>query len=191
MASLDEQLAQAVAVITMLLNSMVAMQQQVLILIQNVAEHQQRILQPIAPVPVPLSPLSIPLLPSPPSPPCRPSLYLQGQYVLPPSIRTEELKIMAPLHFTGKHDKTELFINSCTLYMNCQKSEFSDEDAKIYWILSYMTLGTAKTWRDYVVSLMYRQQHNFSSGDELLQEIVRSLETQIVRTQLPENEYAQ
>ena len=38
-------------------------------------------------------------------------------------------------------------------------------------ILSYMTLGTAKTWRDYVISLMYRQQHNFSSGDELLQKI--------------------
>ena len=31
--------------------------------------------------------------------------------------------------------------------MNGQKSEFPDKDAKIYWILSYMTLGTAKTWR--------------------------------------------
>ena len=55
--------------------------------------------------------------------------------------------------------------------MNGWKSEFSDEEAKIYWILSYMTLGAAKTWRDYIVSLMYRQQHSFSSGDELLQEI--------------------
>ena len=79
---------------------------------------------------------------------------------------------MAPLHFTSKRDETESFINSCTtLYMNSQKSEFPDEDTKIYWILSYMTLGTAKTWRDYIISLMYRQQHNFSSGDELLQEI--------------------
>ena len=34
-----------------------------------------------------------------------------------------------------------------------------------------MTVGTAKTWRDYVVSLMYRNQHSFSSGNELLQEI--------------------
>ena len=55
--------------------------------------------------------------------------------------------------------------------MNGWKSEFPDEDAKIYWILSYMTLGATKTWRDYVVSLMYRQQHNFSFSDELLQEI--------------------
>ena len=171
MASLDIQLAQAVEAITMLSNSMVAMQQQVAILTQNVADQQQRMLQSITPVSALLSPLNIPLPPSPPSPPCRPSPYMQGQYVLPPPVRTKELKIAAPLHFTGKQDKTELFINSCTLYMNGQKSEFPDENAKIYWVLSYMTFGTAKTWRDYIVSLMYRQQHNFSSSDELLQEI--------------------
>ena len=34
-----------------------------------------------------------------------------------------------------------------------------------------MILSTAKTWRDYVVSLMYHNQHSFSSSDELLQEI--------------------
>ena len=110
-------------------------------------------LQPVAPAP--LSPLNIPLPPSQPSPPHRPSLYLHGQYTLPPPIRTKEPKIAAPLYFTGKHDETESFINLCTLYMNDQKSEFPDEDAKIYWILSYMTISATKTWRDYVVSLMY------------------------------------
>ena len=93
--------------------------------------------------------------------------------MFPPPVRTKEPKIAAPLHFTGKRDETESFINSCTLYMNGRKSEFPDEEAKIYWILLYMTLGAAKTWRDYVVSLMYRRQHNFSTGDELLQEIDR------------------
>ena len=34
-----------------------------------------------------------------------------------------------------------------------------------------MTVSAAKTWRDYVVSLMYYNQHSFSSSDELLQEI--------------------
>ena len=57
------------------------------------------------------------------------------------------------------------------MYTNGQKSEFPDEDAKIYWILSYMTVGAAKTWRDYIVSLMYQNQHSFSTGDKLLQEI--------------------
>ena len=34
-----------------------------------------------------------------------------------------------------------------------------------------MTLSTTKTWRDYIVFLMYRQQHSFSSSNEPLQEI--------------------
>jgi len=57
--------------------------------------------------------------------------------------------------------------------MNGQKSEFPNEDAKIYWILSYMQTGSAKTWRDYVVALMYKGQQSFSTSDELLKEIDR------------------
>ena len=155
MASLDVQLAQAIEAITMLLTSMAAMQNQIGILTQSVVQQQQTMLQPIAPVPVPLSPLNIPLPLSPPSPHHRLSLQMQGQYIFPSPVRTKEPKIAAPLHFTGKCDETESFINLCTLYMNGWKSEFPDEDTKIYWILSYMTLGTAKTWRDYIVSLMY------------------------------------
>jgi len=57
--------------------------------------------------------------------------------------------------------------------MNGQKSEFPDEDAKIYWILSYMQTGSAKTWHDYVVALMYKGQQSFSTSDKLLKEIDR------------------
>jgi len=57
--------------------------------------------------------------------------------------------------------------------MNGRKSEFSDEDAKIYWILSYMQTGSAKTWHDYVVALMYKGQQLFSMSDKLLKEIDR------------------
>ena len=61
MSSLDVQLAQAVEAITMLLTSMAAMQQQIRILTQSVAQQQQAMLQPIAPVPCSLSPINIPL----------------------------------------------------------------------------------------------------------------------------------
>ena len=57
--------------------------------------------------------------------------------------------------------------------MNGQKSEFPDEDAKIYWILLYMQTGSAKIWRDYIVALMYKGQQLFSTSDELLKEIDR------------------
>jgi len=55
--------------------------------------------------------------------------------------------------------------------MNGQKSEFPDEDAKIYWILSYMQTGSAKTWHNYIVALMYNGQQLFLMSDELLKEI--------------------
>ena len=83
MSFLNEQLAQAVAAITMLSNSMAAMQQQVSILTQNVADQQQRILQPVASIP--LSPLNIPLPPSPPSPSHRPSPYILAGAVHAPT----------------------------------------------------------------------------------------------------------
>jgi len=55
--------------------------------------------------------------------------------------------------------------------MNGRKSEFPDKDAKIYWILLYMQTGSAKTWRDYIVALMYKRQQSLSMSDELLKEI--------------------
>jgi len=55
--------------------------------------------------------------------------------------------------------------------MNSQKSEFPDKDAKIYWILLYMQTGSAKTWHDYVIALMYKGQQSFSTSVEFLKEI--------------------
>jgi len=55
--------------------------------------------------------------------------------------------------------------------MNGWKSEFLDEDAKIYWILSYTQTGSAKTWHDYIMALMYKDQQSFLTSDELLKEI--------------------
>jgi len=57
--------------------------------------------------------------------------------------------------------------------MNSQKSEFPNEDVKIYWILLYMQTGSAKTWRDYVVTLIYKGQQLFLMSDKLLKEIDR------------------
>jgi len=55
--------------------------------------------------------------------------------------------------------------------MNGWKSEFSNKDAKIYCILSYMQTRSAKIWHDYIVALMYKGQQSFSMSDELLKEI--------------------
>jgi len=149
--------------------------QQVVHLTQNMAYMQaaQNVLQ--------LSPQSsthhFPLPPSPQQQPLsHPSLFALAQdqsTSILSSSRIKEPKIANLLPFSGKRDITESFINGCCLYMNGQKSEFPNEDAKIYWILSYMQTGSAKTWCDYVVTLMYKRQQSFSTSDELLKEIDR------------------
>jgi len=76
--------------------------------------------------------------------------------------------------------------------MNGRKSEFPDEDAKIYWILSYMQTGSAKTWCNYIVALMYKGQQYFSTSDGLLKEIDRKFgDTDKRTTQLSNNEIDQ
>jgi len=56
------------------------------------------------------------------------------------------------------------------------------EDAKIYWILSYMQTGSAKTWHNYVVTLMFKRQQSFTTSDELLREIDRKFSDTDKRT---------
>jgi len=175
--NLENQLADTITVIQTLMVNVGNLTQQVIHLMQNVALMQanQNFLPP-APILQP-SPCNFPLPPSPqyqPLPPPSPLELAQDQVApMPSSSRIREPKIATPLPFSGKRDDTESFINRCCLYMNGRKSEFLDEDAKIYWILSYMQTGSAKTWRNYIVALMYKGQQSFSTSDELLKEINR------------------
>jgi len=149
--------------------------QQVIHLTQNMALMQaNENLSPAAPIPQP-SLHNFPLSPSfqyQPLPP--PSLFALAQdhaTHMPSSSHIREPKITTPLSFSGKRDDTESFINGCCLYINGQKLELPDKDAKIYWILLYMQTGSAKTWCDYIVTLIYKRQQSFLISDELLKEI--------------------
>ena len=55
----------------------------------------------------------------------------------------KDLKIVSPLPFSGKCEDTETFIHSCILYINGHPSEFGTEQNKITWILSHMQTGLA------------------------------------------------
>jgi len=107
---------------------------------------------------------SLNLLPPSPQyqPPPSPLELAQDQVApMPSSLHIREPKIATPLPFSEKSDDTESFINRCCLYMNGRKLKFPDEDAKIYWILLYMQTGSAKTWHNYIVALMYKGQQSF------------------------------
>jgi len=176
-SNLENQLADAMMVIQTLMANVGNLTQQVVHLTQNVALMQaNQNFPPLTPISQP-SPCNFPLPPSPQyqslPPPSLLELAQDQAAPMPSSSRIREPKIATPLPFTGKRDDTESFINGCCLYMNGQKSEFPDKDAKIYWILSYMQTGSAKTWRDYIMALMYKGQQSFLTSDKLLKEINR------------------
>jgi hypothetical protein len=61
---------------------------------------------------------------------------------------TKGLKMVKPAYFTGKMDETEVFINSCAMYIVRQANDFPMDRAAIMWVLSYMQSGSALEWRD-------------------------------------------
>jgi len=168
-SNLENQLADAMMVIQMLIANVGNLTQQVVHLIQNMALMQAN--QNFPP------PASIPQ-PSPTFTPISTTTTTISAWTGPGPGNTHaflfmhrEPKIATSLPFSGKRDNTESFINRCCLCMNGWKLEFPDEDAKIYWILSYMQTGSAKIWHNYIVTLMYKGQQLFSTSDELLKEI--------------------
>ena len=148
-SNLENQLADAMMVIQVLMANVGNLTQQVVHLTQNVALMQaNQNLPPPAPIPQP-SPCNFPLplsLQYQPLPLPSPFPLAQDHAApMPSSSCIREPKIATPLPCSGKRDDTESFINRCCLYMNGQKSEFPDEDAKIYWILLYMQTDSVKT----------------------------------------------
>jgi len=173
--NLENQLADAMMVIQTLIVNVGNLAQQVVHLTQNMALMQANPhLPPPTPIPQPSS-CNFSLSPSPqyqPLPLPSPFALAQDHVApMPSSSCIGEPKIATLLPFSGKRDDTESFINGCCLYMNGQKSELPDEDAKIYWIFSYMQTGSAKTWCNYIITLMYKRQQSFLMSDELLKEI--------------------
>ena len=66
--------------------------------------------------------------------------------------RTQSFKVNPPHEFDGTRETSEGFINACRLYIQLQPEAFPNLEARIGWILSYMTSGRARSWRDAAIS---------------------------------------
>ena len=86
-------------------------------------------------------------------------------------IKYREPKIAAPLPFDGKRENTESFLNACQLYISARPSEFQTEDQKMHWVMSYMQSGSARLWRDYIMAQVRSGVKQFSSANDLMNEI--------------------
>src|ERR1700678_269311 len=64
------------------------------------------------------------------------------------SNKTKELRINPPTHFTGNRDDLDNFIQDCTLYLTLNRTVYETDEKKIIFMLSYMTEGTARAWKE-------------------------------------------
>ena len=68
-----------------------------------------------------------------------------------PSSKTtpvSRLKPATPTDFDGSREKGRAFLNSCDLYVALVPDQFANDDARIYWALSYMKSGRAALFAD-------------------------------------------
>ena len=56
----------------------------------------------------------------------------------PNTTTTHQLKPATPSEFIGNHTKGCAFLNSCDLYIGLAPTQFADDQARIYWVLSFM-----------------------------------------------------
>lgn len=66
--------------------------------------------------------------------------------------RAPSFKVNTPPEFDGSRENGEGFLNACRLYLQLRPDDFPDVSARIGWILSYMTSGRARTWRDTAIT---------------------------------------
>ena len=65
--------------------------------------------------------------------------------------RTKELGINKPTPFTGEQTKVNSFIQECNVYLTVNRNIYSTEEAKITFILSYLTDKEALQWKEQYV----------------------------------------
>ena len=65
-----------------------------------------------------------------------------------PNTSTHRLKPASPSEFTGDRVRGRAFLNSCDLYIGLAPTQFANDDAKIYWVLSFMKVARAARFTD-------------------------------------------
>ena len=80
------------------------------------------------------------------------------------SNKTKELRINPLTHFTGNREDLENFLQDCTLYLTLNRAVYEIDEKQIIFMLSYMTEGTARAWKEaFVRDVINSQANDFGS----------------------------
>src|SRR5271155_2349915 len=93
------------------------------------------------------------------------------------SNETKELRINPPTHFTGNRDDLDNFIQDCTLYLTLNRAVYETDERKIIFMLSYMTEGTARAWKEaFVRDIINSPINDFGSLKQFTVNLKRAFE---------------
>ena len=186
MASLDQQLQEALATINGLTEKVQSLTSNLDVLRNEnqalqgqcpASAHSPFMPQPFYPSMFSLQPLPRHSPPRPlgsrplPTPPRFTPSHIPLPQTPPAQSSFKDPKIASPLPFSGKCKDTETFIHSCILYINGCSSEFRTEQNKVTWILSHMQTNSAHAWCEYIMAQIFKKTLWYNMADELLQEI--------------------
>jgi hypothetical protein len=90
---------------------------------------------------------------------------------------TKELRINPPTNFTGNRDDLDNFEQDCTLYLTLNKIVYETDEKQIIFMLSYMTEGTARAWKEaFVRDVINSQANNFGSLKQFIVNLKKAFE---------------
>src|SRR6202522_711248 len=93
------------------------------------------------------------------------------------SNETKELRINLPTHFTGNQDDLDNFLQDCTLYLTLNRAVYETDEKKIIFMLSYMTEGTARAWKEaFVRDIINSPINDFGSLKQFTDNLKRAFE---------------
>jgi hypothetical protein len=84
-------------------------------------------------------------------------------YMTPaPAPRQPEIKSHArkPAVFSGDRKTLEKFLRDCLIYVQSNKKDFNDENARVQFVLSYIDGGEVDSWKEYYVKTLIDEDEN-------------------------------
>src|ERR1700678_3367670 len=93
------------------------------------------------------------------------------------SNETKELRINPRAGFTGNGDDLDNFIQDCTLYLTLNRAVYETDERQIIFMLSYMTEGTARAWKEaFVRDVINTPTNDFGSLKQFTIDLKKAFE---------------
>ena len=84
----------------------------------------------------------------------------------------KEIQINNPTEFDGNREHLNSFLQDCHLYLALNSEIYNQDDKKIIFILSYMTKGIAKAWKEaFIQNVITQDPPAFGSYNEFLENV--------------------